>query len=140
MPAHVRLRGRGRVVRVPELTAAAIALRAEGERLRKELHRRTLPLWATLAAVVALGVAGYFYVDARIEANARTLRVAIRADCEWYADIAKAPVADNAQELGRRLVRHAAETYRDRQCAAAFGPLTGVDPDAYRPAPPSPTR
>lgn len=117
------------------LTRAVRELRAEGEQLRRDLRRRTIPLWATLAAVILLGVAGFFYVRSSVAANSRTLRTAIRADCAWYQDVATAPVAPATQELGRRLVRDAAEAYRDRQCAAAFGPLTGVDPDAYRPAP-----
>lgn len=130
------------MVRVPELTAtaAAVALRAEAERLRKELRRRSLPLWATLAAVVVLGIAGYVYVNSRIEANAALLRTQIQADCPQNQALGEADIPPSATQFGRDVIRFNRRAY-EIKCEGrdGYGPLRPADPDVYRSAPPTPS-
>lgn len=131
---------------MPELTRAAQELARIGEQIHGDLARmlrwRLVPVWVTVAAFLLLGAAGFVYVNDRIDRNSEGLRTAIRADCQWYADIAESRVPRSTSEIGRRLVLSAAHAY-DLRCAAALGPLDdpddpndGVDPEVYRPAPP----
>jgi hypothetical protein len=54
----------------------------------------------------------------------------LQVDCAFYGDIAKVPLPANASELGRRIVRDAADSYDKRGCERISGPL---------PTPPPPT-
>jgi type VI protein secretion system component VasF len=63
---------------VPELTQAARDLYAIGEKIHKDLQRRfMLPVWIALAVGAVLVLAGWLYVNNRIEANSRGLRVTV---------------------------------------------------------------
>lgn len=70
----------------------------------------------------------------RADATATDLRDAL---CPLARVIAESPVQPNSSELGRGLVRQYAAIYQ-RLCRVGFGPLGPVDPDAYKPASPTP--
>jgi len=61
-----------------------------------------------------------------------------RALCQSWKQTAESDVSPNASELARSIVRTAADDYRLVHCERFAGPLGEVDPEAYRPAPPSP--
>jgi len=61
-----------------------------------------------------------------------------RALCSGWKQTAESKIQANASELGRSLVRTAADDYRLVHCERFAGPLGPVDPAAYEPAPKTP--
>lgn len=62
-----------------------------------------------------------------------------RALCTGWKQAAESDVPADASEIARSLVRTAADDYRLVHCERFAGPLGAVDPEAYRPAPPTAT-
>jgi hypothetical protein len=110
-----------------ELTEAnERAARAEATSKRNRSWLRILGLSFVVSLVVSgLLFAGLFAFAMRNRTGQCT---------EWKAT-ATQDIGPTTTELGRSLVRTAADAYRLTGCEKFLGPLGDVDPDAYRPAP-----
>lgn len=140
---------------MPELTQAARDLYAIGEKIHKDLRRRfMLPVWLAIGVGAALVLAGYLYVNNRIEANSRGLRVTVAtqqkiidaqqvqivADCPQNKALGEADILPQTTKFGRDIVEYNRRAY-EIKCLGRdhFGPLKPADPDLARPIQPSPS-
>ena len=101
--------------------------------------RHSLPSRAGVAVIVLLPYFGLGVLAVRAAGEPERTTRSQQIDCDFYGDIAQAPLAPNAGELARRVVRDAAKSYEKRGCEQVTGPLPPQDSEANRPAP-SPSR
>lgn len=93
-----------------------------------------LQLWAFAASVMVIWFSVYsLHTAGEARSRSQDLRAAI---CPFYKDIAALPVSPKSSDLGRGIVRDAADAYA-RLCVSIYGPLPPVDPEAYKTAPPA---
>jgi hypothetical protein len=128
---------------VSDLTeeVASLSREVSEQNVLRLRDRKWVALTISIAVLVgALSIGGAYSLIVRnnnrqmSEAKAQGIVL-----CTDWRRRANAPVAENATELGRSLVRTAADAYRLAGCETFLGPVGDVDPNAYLPAPASPS-